>query len=213
MGLCTSSHLNYDLSSKASAEIDKLSSKARRTEEGTIKFLLLGAGESGKSTLFKQLNNIYGNGYTHMDREKYVPVLHNNLLTSMRTLIEQARARTHVVFGGETLSTEIPAPYDAECDQFLEHSVDAIVTPEIAAMVTRLWKLEGIRNVLKVRSSYQLPDSAEYFFKRAEAYGSEDFLPSDEDMLSGRSMTTGIIDKTLEIPPNVFRIVDVGGQR
>lgn len=211
MGICQSMDLSPE--GQASAAIDKASSKERCSDAGITKFLLLGAGDSGKSTLFKQLNNIYGNGYTNGDRKKYIPVLHNNLITSMQTLIEQARARHEVVFDGETLSTEIPADRLADCNRFMEIATTAAVTPHIAELVKRLWQLDAIRNVFKLRSTYQIPDSANYFFERADAYADANFSPSDMDMLCGRARTTGITDTTFEIPPNKFRIFDVGGQR
>jgi len=49
-----------------------------------------GAGESGKSTIFKQMRILYGKGYSDEDRRGFKPVIFSNTLLSMKTLISQA---------------------------------------------------------------------------------------------------------------------------
>jgi len=44
--------------------------KARDMHTQVNKLLLLGAGDSGKSTLFKQMKSIYGPGFTERERSK-----------------------------------------------------------------------------------------------------------------------------------------------
>lgn len=49
-----------------------------------------GAGESGKSTIFKQMKILYGTGFKEEDRRQQVPVMHSNVISSMNTLIAAA---------------------------------------------------------------------------------------------------------------------------
>ena len=54
--------------------------------EQIIKMLLLGAGESGKSTIFKQMKVINKDGYSEKEKKEFVGVVHMNVcqVTAMR---------------------------------------------------------------------------------------------------------------------------------
>ncbi|AGO11918.1 AaceriADR153Cp [[Ashbya] aceris (nom. inval.)] len=56
-----------------------------------IKLLLLGAGESGKSTVLKQLKLLHHGGFTHEERLQYSQVIWADAIQSMKILIIQAR--------------------------------------------------------------------------------------------------------------------------
>ena len=56
-------------------------------ERRVTKILLLGAAESGKSTLFKQVKRSYGEGFSAVDRQSHVLIILANLLRAMRALI------------------------------------------------------------------------------------------------------------------------------
>ena len=53
-----------------------------------IKMLLLGAGEAGKSTIFKQMNVINKGGYSEAQRKTFVGIVHSNTIILMNTLLE-----------------------------------------------------------------------------------------------------------------------------
>jgi hypothetical protein len=62
-----------------SREIDEMNEAAHRKEMLVAKMLLLGAGESGKSTLFKQIIGLYGKGWSVNDRKKYKEAVYTNI--------------------------------------------------------------------------------------------------------------------------------------
>merc|ERR1719419_780386 len=55
------------------------------------KLLLLGAGSSGKSTFFKQLKCIHGQGFSSKDRRDYAAQIHNQVISQMQKLIVRGR--------------------------------------------------------------------------------------------------------------------------
>jgi len=112
-----------------SSGIDRELDRARQQEEGKVKLLLLGAGESGKSTIFKQMRILHGSPRSDDDLRMYGVVIRSNIIVAIRKLC------THLRNLGleETLSQE-PAP-DADdgkgtmtpkeaFDELLAHLVD-----------------------------------------------------------------------------------------
>ena len=53
-------------------------------QNNIIKILFLGAGESGKSTLVKQMNLLYGTGFPPAQCEKCKADLHANAIEAMK---------------------------------------------------------------------------------------------------------------------------------
>eukprot|EP01083_Nonionella_stella_P155997 504646_1 len=64
--------------------------RAREDDDQYFKLLFLGAGESGKSTLYKRMQIRFGTGYSEHERARYTPTVFENTLVSMKTLIEQS---------------------------------------------------------------------------------------------------------------------------
>ena len=71
-----------------SAKIEKMMSTAYVMESEKIKLLLLGAGESGKSTIFKQMRVLFGAPLTDEEKNQITPVVYSNTIASMKLLAQ-----------------------------------------------------------------------------------------------------------------------------
>lgn len=60
-------------------------------QKNEMKLLLLGAGESGKSTVLKQLKLLHKGGFTPAERTQYAQVIWADVIQSMKTIIINAR--------------------------------------------------------------------------------------------------------------------------
>lgn len=76
---------------RANAMIEKRLQLEKQRDKNEVKLLLLGAGESGKSTVLKQMKVLHHNGFTHQERQQYSQVIWADAIQSMRILILQAR--------------------------------------------------------------------------------------------------------------------------
>jgi guanine nucleotide-binding protein subunit alpha len=94
MGICAAKNPASDAKLKEekqkSKDLEKQIVADQRADQQVNKLLLLGAGESGKSTLFKQMITIYGKGFSLEDRKEYIHVVFSNILLSVKTLCDQS---------------------------------------------------------------------------------------------------------------------------
>lgn len=65
----------------------------KRNEKLKVKLLLLGAGESGKLTVLKQLRLLHQGGFTAAERVQFAQIIWVDLIQGMKILIIQARKR------------------------------------------------------------------------------------------------------------------------
>lgn len=53
-----------------------------------LKLLLLGCGESGKSTFIKQMRIIHGSGYSDEDKKGFCKLIYQNVFMSIQSMIK-----------------------------------------------------------------------------------------------------------------------------
>ena len=90
MGAC-SSNLSED-DRKRLAQAQSVERKIRldaAEDEGKVKLLLLGGGESGKSTIFKQMKIIYGREFTDTEKKSQIPTVFLNIIQAIRLLADR----------------------------------------------------------------------------------------------------------------------------
>jgi GTPase SAR1 family protein len=211
MGLCPSKEdgegkddVRINTDKRLSVQLEKDKDK----DDEVLKLLLLGPGESGKSTLLKQIIHLHGRGFDDLSRASYKSRIYQAVITSIKTLISQ--------------SSSLPPHLDCHWGSMSEDSVKYIhelkldfshLGEELARHIKKVWGDPGIKNTYAARSRFQLPDECKWFFDRIEELGKPGYVPSYQDILRARQKTTGIVETTFAIKNNVFRISDVGGQR
>ena len=182
--------------------------RENQQQEEIHKLLLLGAGQSGKSTLFKQMISIYGDGFPDEERAGYVAIIYGNIIGSMQILIEQTDA-----FASEDKGASISAKLQRDREEVENARHDDVVDEKLAAVIARLWADPAILATYARRSEFQLNESAAYYFDKIEDIGDSEYLPSEADLLRSRSRTTGVVQNNFTIDGNHFQMFDVGGQR
>jgi len=191
---------------KTSKAIDKFLSNDKKKQTEEIKILLLGPGESGKSTIFKQMKILQDNGgYTQKELESFRYVIHGNCITQMRVLVEAA------------LKDNFPI------EERNKNAVQRLreITPngsswsdQVAQDIKTLWSDKGIKELFEKRDGmFQLNDSMDFFFSNVDRYNVPEFIPNTEDVLRARVRSLGIEEAEFIFEGAKFRMLDVGGQR
>lgn len=192
---------------KKSSAIDNLNTDAHNTDTAIKKLLLLGAGESGKSTLFKQAIALYGKGYSDAELRDFVPIIVNNVLTSIKTLIKYA--------GTPDISPTPVSGANMEARRIVDEANlnMPLLSLDVSQSIAALWEDQGIQAAYDNRAKYQLNDSTKYFIERVSDISKDGYLPTSQDVLRSRVRTTGIVETSFLIDENTFKMFDVGGQR
>jgi len=189
------------------AKLDAYLDQESAVDSSTFKVLLLGAGESGKSTVVKQLKSIYGVGVDEAELQSFATNIQRNTVSSMQTFIEAA----------STLEIPFTDPEDqrraAEVEDFSFDSDLKSMPVSIAEDIAALWKSEAIQETYKRRSEFYFLDASEYYFTNVMRMVEEDYRPTEEDMVMTRVRTTGISVTEFTEGSVMYRVVDVGGQR
>lgn len=181
---------------------NQLASQAKQEDE-KIKLLLLGAGESGKSTIFKQMKVIYGDQYTDAERKQQIPTIYSNILQAMKILIEQA-----VTFN---MVNQIAAKEEFDIIKGLDEN--DVINVRVGDCIEALWADAGIQAVWARRAEFQIIESVQYYFNKIHLIKRPDYLPDKDDIIHSRVRTSGIVTERYVIDNTIFEMYDVGGQR
>jgi len=197
-----------------SKKIDKDLRLAGEKAAREVKLLLLGAGESGKSTIVKQMKIIHETGYSPEECEQYRPVVYSNTIQSLMAII-RAMGQLKIDFADPSRAgTHIDALDDARHFFTLASAADeGEMTPELAHIMKRLWNESGVQHCFRRSREYQLNDSAAYYLNALDRIARPGYVPTQQDVLRTRVKTTGIVETNFSFKNLNFKLFDVGGQR
>jgi len=163
--------------------------------------LILGSGESGKTTIVKQLSYIYGNAYGQEKRKQYTQYINENILDGIKLL-------------GKKVYDQLDPSLQSCCTKLNNKDTYSDVTCEDADMISRLWKSPVIQKSWQQhKRELQLPDGLEHLFGRTHIICQNGYIPTHDDILRVRKRTTGIIEAFFSIGNVELSVIDVGGQR
>ncbi|XP_070521157.1 guanine nucleotide-binding protein G(q) subunit alpha isoform X6 [Cardiocondyla obscurior] len=187
-------------------EIERQLRRDKRDARRELKLLLLGTGESGKSTFIKQMRIIHGSGYSDEDKKGFIKLVYQNIFMAMQSMI-RAMDFLKIQYGDSSNieKAELVRSVDFE-------TVTTFESPYVEA-IKDLWADAGIQECYDRRREYQLTDSAKYYLMEIDRVAASNYLPTEQDILRVRVPTTGIIEYPFDLEEIRFRMVDVGGQR
>ncbi|XP_034002967.1 guanine nucleotide-binding protein subunit alpha-11-like [Trematomus bernacchii] len=187
-------------------EIARILKQQKKKERREIKILLLGTGESGKTTFIRQMRIIHGRGFSEEERRSFAKCIFQNILTAMKAMTGAMAA--------------LKIPYFNPENEIYGKWLHDINTVQISHLergyvdaIRRLWADSGVRVCYSRRCEYQLLDSTEYYMNNLDRISAPDYIPTEQDVLRVRFPTTGIHDYSFTIKTITLRIVDVGGQK
>jgi GTPase SAR1 family protein len=194
--------------STSSSALDVQLKKDKIAQSVVVKLLLLGPGESGKSTVFKQMKLLYGKvkAFTPEQIAQARQTINENILVLLTQIIAKANE------WGVALAEDVKL---SKVAVMAAHNEDALLYPELAEHIKQLWKDPGLQSVWARRAEYQVVDSHMAYVEDSaiDRIAAEGYVPSNDDILRCRVRTSGITEESYLIDSVNFSIYDVGGQR
>ncbi|KAF8628616.1 hypothetical protein AX15_003810 [Amanita polypyramis BW_CC] len=209
MGGCVST---VDESSRLHSEaIDRQLEEDHKKYRRECKILLLGSGESGKSTIVKQMRIIHQNGFTQDELDVFRPIIYQNVLESAHAIILYMRKTgLQCIHHNNRLLAEKILDYQLE----IQGSKELFFSSEMADAIHQFHKDSVVQKVIDEHvGEFYLMDSAEYFFEHVLRIGSPSYHPNETDVLRARRKTFGITETRFTMDTLSIHMFDVGGQR
>ncbi|CUM67712.1 uncharacterized protein PRCAT00005417001 [Priceomyces carsonii] len=203
-----------------------------------VKVLLLGSGESGKSTIVKQMKILHQNGYTKEERYEYKPFVYKNILTCIKNIINaitdlepdlihdsHSRKENSIKdeedsledFKGEKPNEKHVLNYE-DMNEVLDYDIsidsEEQFSPKIAGIIDHIYKVQEVQNFIKYQQgNFYFVDSSDYFLSDVKRFAQPDYIPTVNDILRTRKKTSGIFDFRFQMSGLNIHMYDVGGQR
>ncbi|XP_028336106.1 guanine nucleotide-binding protein G(olf) subunit alpha isoform X3 [Physeter macrocephalus] len=141
---------------RVSRSIDRRLREQKRDLRRTHRLLLLGAGESGKSTIVKQMRILHVNGFNPEEKKQKILDIRKNVKDAIVTIVS-------------AMSTIIPpVPLANPENQFRSDYIKSIApitdfeySQEFFDHVKKLWDDEGVKACFERSNEYQLIDCAQ----------------------------------------------------
>eukprot|EP01083_Nonionella_stella_P205876 749311_1 len=161
-------------------EITNKMSNNIKQEEATHRILLLGPGDSGKTTILKQMRQIYLGIIPKNEIENYKIYIRQQIIQFIKILCKQSTILNETV---QCVESHKAITNIEKTD---------MLTLDIINHIKILWGDIGIKNTLKQRCKFQIPDNVEYFYnERLDDIIDEQYIPTFEDYIRIRIRTTG----------------------
>ncbi|KAJ6354468.1 hypothetical protein OIU77_005138 [Salix suchowensis] len=221
--LCSRQHRYNEADTEENAqaaEIERRIEQETKAEKHVQKLLLLGAGDSGKSTIFKQIKLLFQSGFDEAELKSYISVIHANVYQTIKVLHDGSKELAQ----NETGSLKYVISNEnkdigqklSEIEGRLDHPS---LTKELAQEIETLWKDAAIQETYARGNELQVPDCTPYFMENLQRLSDANYIPTKDDVLYARARTTGVVE--IQFSPvgenkksgEVYRLFDVGGQR
>ncbi|WPH02470.1 Hypothetical protein R9X50_00533400 [Acrodontium crateriforme] len=205
--MCFGSSKNEDPDAQKNREIEKQLREDQKRLQKEVKLLLLGAGESGKSTVLKQMRLIHTKGFSQSERKQWKVTIFQNLVHAFQ-----------VVFGAmEEQEVDFANDHNIRFAELIaadpEIGTEEAMPLDCLQAFKSLWNDEGVQVAIRKGNEYALHDNLTYFFTDIDRLFVKDYVPGDQDILRARLRTTGISETIFDTGNLTYRMFDVGGQR
>ncbi|TRM62816.1 heterotrimeric G protein alpha subunit 4 [Schizophyllum amplum] len=209
MGACISSSGGIEVSDADKAlhrEAEKQLKEAKVKLQHQVKVLLLGSGDSGKSTILKQMRLIHKLPFSAQETESYRQLVFDNLTRGLKYVLDAMDDMELQVLDEHLPYIDLVenARDLRDGEAFPEHFYEPLKA---------LWADPAVQHAWERGNEAALPENLTYFFASLDRLFDPAYVPTEQDIIQCRARTIGITETTFSLRDHEMLMVDVGGQK
>ncbi|XP_061830131.1 guanine nucleotide binding protein (G protein) alpha v1 isoform X1 [Nerophis lumbriciformis] len=223
MGMCVHQDIREE-AKKAKLQSSKIEQdlfEQARSEINVFKILILGAAESGKSTLIKQIKIIHSHGFSKQELISF-KIHARSILSSSQCMGDDQELLPFVAHAFCALWADLGVRAAASRGYEFELNDSALYLQGSTPIYpTRIFGSDCVVIPLTSQGTERVPPlcepsietSTQLFFENMSRIIAPNYVPTERDVLRVRVRTCGIIETQFQVNDVIFRLYDVGGQR
>lgn len=208
----------------------ELENETKAQKANGKKLLILGPSESGKTTVLKQMKLLYDKTYTTEERKAYVPAIWANVVDSLCTILnamstsamqltnpeneQYKECLQSFITSSQPTTSSTRARTISQAIASSQFNIGGELPENVVHSILELCKDAGVRECFD--KSKQIPDlneSAKHFIDQTDVLFSSNYIPTDQDILYARIVTTQISEHRIVMRNLTLRIFDVAGHK
>eukprot|EP00834_Sanchytrium_tribonematis_P001082 NODE_23_length_42016_cov_0.755803.p20 type:complete len:212 gc:universal NODE_23_length_42016_cov_0.755803:9273-8638(-) len=195
MGACSSSDLN--VARQKNSQIEEGLKKDAENLKKEAKILLLGSGESGKSTIVRQMKIMHMNGYSKQECLAFKASIYMNIFTGIMLLNDGILNKLKIGWSSDVIRQKCEALLQEFED--MKKSDELKFTQSHMETIKELWEDSSASTAMYRSNEFYMLDSTPYYIKEMERIANENYVPSEQDILRVRIKTTGIVETKFNV--------------
>lgn len=168
--------------------------------------LLLGSGDSGKSTILKQMRLIHKVPFSPQEIESYRQLVFDNITRGLRYLLD-------AMDDFEIKVSEENIPNVDIVDNAKDIGDGEPFPTRLIEPLKALWADTHVQRAYERGNEAALPENLPYFFADLDRLFQPNYQPTEQDIIRCRARTIGITETSFHLKDNELLMVDVGGQK
>ncbi|SAM04510.1 hypothetical protein [Absidia glauca] len=147
--------ISHSTATRKNKQIAKQIKQDEKRLNKEVKILLLGAGDSGKSTVLKQMRLLHTSGFNTQEREGFRMIIFSNILGAMQLLLEAMQLSQLTL---ENLENWKYIPLFEQLPTIQKHQAfpEVYLTP-----LKSLWLDPGIKKTCEMGNTFALNDNVQ----------------------------------------------------
>ncbi|KAG6819968.1 hypothetical protein H0H93_006944 [Arthromyces matolae] len=210
MGSCVSSPGGVEVTELDKArhkDAEKQLREAKAKMAAQVKVLLLGSGDSGKSTILKQMRLIHKVPFSAQEIELFRQLVFENITRGGMKYLLDAMEDMDLKLSEDNIPTidlVETAPDLKDGEPFPVSYYEPLKS---------LWADPNVQKAWERGNEAALPENLYYFYSSLDRLFDPGYLPDEQDIIRCRARTIGITETSFDLRDHQMLMVDVGGQK